>query len=46
MQQAEDWAASQGVRDVELSVYEFNQGAQAFYIAWDTPLSVADGVKS
>jgi diamine N-acetyltransferase len=31
MQEAEEWAASQGVRVVELNVYEFNQGAQAFY---------------
>ncbi len=31
MNQAEEWAASQGVRDVELNVYEFNLSAQAFY---------------
>jgi ribosomal protein S18 acetylase RimI-like enzyme len=31
MQQAEEWAASQGVEDIELNVFEFNQGAQAFY---------------
>ncbi len=31
MQQAEAWAIAQGVDTVELNVYEFNQGAQAFY---------------
>jgi diamine N-acetyltransferase len=31
MLQAEEWAASQGVDVVELNVFEFNQGAQAFY---------------
>jgi len=31
MHEAEDWAASQKVHVVELNVYEFNQGAQAFY---------------
>jgi GNAT superfamily N-acetyltransferase len=31
MYQAEEWAAGQGVCFVELNVYEFNQGAQAFY---------------
>ena len=31
MHKAEEWAASQGICVVELNVYEFNQGAQAFY---------------
>lgn len=31
MDQGEAWAASQGVSEVELNVYEFNLGAQAFY---------------
>ena len=31
MNQAEEWAASQGVHEIELNVYEFNLGAQAFY---------------
>ena len=31
MHQAEEWAASLGVREIELNVYEFNRGAQAFY---------------
>jgi ribosomal protein S18 acetylase RimI-like enzyme len=31
MQQAEEWAVGQGVSEVELNVYEFNLGAQAFY---------------
>ena len=31
MNQAEAWAASQEVSEVELNVYEFNLGAQAFY---------------
>jgi ribosomal protein S18 acetylase RimI-like enzyme len=31
MNQAEEWAANQGVHEVELNVYEFNLGAQAFY---------------
>jgi ribosomal protein S18 acetylase RimI-like enzyme len=31
MRKAEEWAASRGAAAVELNVYEFNQGAQAFY---------------
>jgi GNAT superfamily N-acetyltransferase len=31
MNQAEEWVASQGVGVIELNVYEFNLGAQAFY---------------
>ena len=31
MEQAEAWAKAQGVSEVELSVWEFNQGAQAMY---------------
>jgi len=31
MNRAEEWATSQGVGEVELNVYEFNQGAQALY---------------
>jgi diamine N-acetyltransferase len=31
MEQAETWARSQGAVSIELSVYEFNQEAQAFY---------------
>jgi ribosomal protein S18 acetylase RimI-like enzyme len=31
MRQAEEWIASQGVNTIELTVYEFNRGAQAFY---------------
>ena len=31
MNQGEKWTASQGVSEVELNVYEFNLGAQAFY---------------
>jgi len=31
MNRGEAWAASQGVSEVELNVYEFNLGAQAFY---------------
>jgi len=31
MQKAEEWAASRGVDGIELNVYEFNRGAQAFY---------------
>jgi ribosomal protein S18 acetylase RimI-like enzyme len=31
MNWGEVWAASQGVSEIELNVYEFNLGAQAFY---------------
>ncbi len=31
MEHAHDWARRQGIAEVELSVYEFNQGAMAFY---------------
>lgn len=31
MEQAERWAAERGVTEVELNVWEFNQGAIAFY---------------
>jgi len=31
MHKAEEWAVRMGVREIELNVYEFNQGAQAFY---------------
>ncbi len=31
MHKAEEWAVRQGISEIELNVYEFNQGAQAFY---------------
>ena len=31
MQRAEDWAVQKGATSLELNVYEFNQGAVAFY---------------
>jgi ribosomal protein S18 acetylase RimI-like enzyme len=31
MERAERWAAERGLREVELNVWEFNQGAIAFY---------------
>ena len=31
MQKAEEWAASQGISEVELNVFEFNQGAIHFF---------------
>jgi ribosomal protein S18 acetylase RimI-like enzyme len=33
MAAAEQWAVSQGAQDIELQVYEFNQGAQELYRA-------------
>jgi GNAT superfamily N-acetyltransferase len=31
MEQAHDWARGQGINEVELTVWEFNRGAIAFY---------------
>jgi diamine N-acetyltransferase len=33
MEQAHEWARSQGVTQIELGVYEFNEGARQFYEA-------------
>jgi ribosomal protein S18 acetylase RimI-like enzyme len=33
MQVADDWALAKGIEQVELHVYEFNEGARAFYEA-------------
>ena len=31
MRKAEEWAAGRGASPIDLNVYEFDQGAQAFY---------------